>query len=164
MATLIELVGRGELFKLDPVLEDGQQEERLFFASPRLRGWLENVLPMLGSSRRIELSPAEQLDAFMETYTSGDILVYQHNFYPIRHVSGYVWELKTADIRIFGWFTVQDCFVGVVADDATRVKRHKLYHGYAGEVVRFVEALDLNSPKYLVGDAPRAVVSNFYYP
>jgi hypothetical protein len=164
MATVVQLDRRGELFKLDPALDDDQQEFRVLYASPRLKKWVEDVLPGLGSAWNIEVSPTEQLDALMEIYSSGETLTFQHNFYPLAHVANCVWELKTADLRIFGWFTARDCFVGVVADTTERVKLHGLYHGYAGEVVRFLEKLDLDEPKFIPGDDPNAVVSNFCYP
>jgi hypothetical protein len=73
-----------------------------------------------------------------------------------------IWELKTEDIRIFGFFHKKDCFIGVVADDATRIKTYDLYHGYANvNCRRFREAIDLDNPKCVLGDDPNAVVSNF---
>ena len=164
MATLIELDTTGSLSKFDPALDDDQQEFRVLYASPRLRKWLEEVLPKLRSTWNIEVTPLEQFDALMEAYASGEPLVFQHNFYPISHVSGYVWELKTPDLRIFGWFVARDCFVGVAADTTDRIKLHRLYHGYAGEVAHFLENLDLDEPKFIAGDDPNAVVSNFDYP
>ncbi len=164
MATLLELDRQGKLFRLDPALDDPQQEFRTLYASPRLHKWLREVLPTLGSTWNIELSPLEQLDAFMEVYASGDTMTYQRSFYPISHVSNCVWELKTADLRIFGWFAIRDCFIGVAADTTERVKLHNLYHGYAGDAVRFLENLELDEPKFVAGDDPNAVVSNFDYP
>jgi hypothetical protein len=157
-------VGREALFRYDPELDANQLELRVLYASPRFRTWFEEVLPSLGSTWRLELAPAEQFDAFMAVYASGETLVYQHQFYPLRHVSNSVWELKTADLRIFGWFHQKDHFVAVAADTSQRVKDHDLYHGYANDVVRFSQNLDLDEPKLLAGDDPNAVVSRFSYP
>jgi hypothetical protein len=73
-----------------------------------------------------------------------------------------VWELKTADVRLFGWFHQFDCFVGVVIDLKYRVQEYKLYSGYMGEVIRFRDNLDLDEPKFIPGGEPVNVVSNFY--
>lgn len=164
MATLVELANAGFLHKYDPELAANLQEDRMLYASERLRDYLHDTLPRLGSSWNIETSPLEQFDALMEVYTSGDVLTYGHTLNPLRHVADGVWELKTADLRIFGWFPVMDVFVGVVADLAQRVKEHHLYNGYAGDVVRFRDALDLDEPKFIAGTDPRYVVSNFSYP
>ena len=46
-----------------------------------------------------------------------------------------VWELKTPDVRFFGWFACKDCFVAAEAASAEQVKAHSLYHGYSNQVV-----------------------------
>jgi hypothetical protein len=164
MATLLELNAGGRLLKLDPALDHDQQEFRILYASPRLAKWLQETLPTLGSSWNIELSPAEQLDAFMAIYASGQTLTYPRAFHPIRHAGNGVWMLKTADLRVFGWFHARDCFVGHVANTAEKIKQHGLYHGHAGEVVHFRTTLDLNEPKFISGENPNDVVSNFGLP
>ena len=42
MATLLDLATRQVLYKIDPALDGGRQEFRCIYASPRLKGWLEN--------------------------------------------------------------------------------------------------------------------------
>ncbi|MBI2720372.1 MAG: hypothetical protein HY245_02890 [Rhizobiales bacterium] len=112
----------------------------------------------------IELSPAEQLDVLLAIFASGQVLTYGWDFKPMMPVGDAVWALKTADVRIFGWFLRRDCFVGVVGDFAYRVKGRDLYRGYKGEVVRFRNSLDLDEPKFIGGDDPNVVVSNFDHP
>src|SRR5437762_2711619 len=161
MATLLELDRRGELFKLD-ALEAGEQEFREFYASPILHGWIRDVLPNMVSSWGIELSPLDQFTAMSEVYCAGERLMFDTQFKPLTHIVDGVWQLKTDDLRIFGWFPRKDCFIGVVADDATRIKESNLYFGYANVTTkRFLEALDLDEPKYITGKDPHAVVSHF---
>jgi hypothetical protein len=164
MATVLDLDRRGDLFKLD-VLEQGVQEFREFYASPRLHAWITGTLPGMASMFGLELTPHEQFVALAEIFCAGERLSYGHQFKPLTHITDGVWELKTEDIRIFGWFSRKDCFIGVVADDATRIKTHNLYVGYANVTTRrFRDALDLDPPKFVPGDDPHAVVSNFDYP
>jgi hypothetical protein len=75
-----------------------------------------------------------------------------------------VWELKTADVRIFGWFPGRDQYIAVRVDQAWRVKESNLYAGYKGEVVRYRDALPLAGDKFVKGVDPNDVVSNFSYP
>jgi hypothetical protein len=165
MATPLHLDRTGALFKLDPNLGPGVQEFRTIYASPRLKTWIENVLPTLESTWKIELTPQEQLQAFVEeVFCPGEPLTYEHQFKPITHIKDGIWELKTADLRMFGWFFIKDCFIGSAADLTDNVKRHHLYYGYAGEAARFRDGLDLDEPKFVPGDDPHAVVSNFGYP
>ncbi len=164
MATLLELVERGDLIKIDPALSGRQQEFRVIYASPRLVKWLSEVLPSLESTWTIELSPIEQLDALLSDYGSGEPLAYGRTFKHINHVSGGIWEFKTADLRLFGWFPLKDCFIGHAADQTDHIKLHKLYHGYAGEVARFRDKLDLDEPKFVPGEDPNDVVSAYTEP
>lgn len=161
MATQLDLDQQGVLFKLD-ALEQGVQPFREFYAVPGLHRWFDDTLPGMVSSWNIELSPLEQFVALAEIFCSGERLAYEKQFKPLTHILDGIWELKTDDIRIFGWFHRKDCFIGAVADDATRIKTHKLYYGYANVTTRrVIDAIALDMPKCILGDNPHAVVSNF---
>jgi len=164
MTTLIELDQAGELFKLDPLLEANEQEWRMIYISPHLRNWFEEALPGLISVWKVEISPLQQVDALVEEFCSGTTLCYGPQFKPIQHIEGGIWELKTPDVRIFGWFRVRDCFVGWRGEHAEHVKTYDLYHGLAGETARFRDQLDLDEPKFIPGEDPNAVVSNYSFP
>ena len=169
MATVQQLESAGLLHKFDPALDPDEQELRLMHTSDKLRGWLENELPNTASFFGVESSPVEQVDALLHVFGSGLPLVFDRQFKPfqaraIQSAGDGVWYFKTPDIRIFGWFWAQDCFVGVVADTADRVKRHNLYQGYRGEVVQFRNKLDLDAPKFIPGTDPRDVIPNYDLP
>lgn len=161
MATLLDLSGAdGPLFKLD-VLEGNQQEFRCIYLSEKLKTWMVEVLPSLKATWETEISCEEQVVDLTEIFCSGEPLNYGAQFHVLRPIDKGVWELKTGDIRIFGWFQSKDHFIGVVADDTYRIKLHDLYNGYVGEVVRYRDALALDEPKFVPGEDPYAVLSNF---
>lgn len=162
MATIHTLIACGDLIKLDPCLPPNELENRLIHASPKLQTWLDNVLPTLVSSRPGELSPQEQMAIFVEDFCGGSALTYPFQIHPMHHAGGGVWVLKTYDVRVFGWFHIPDCFIGVAANDATFIKMHDLYNGYCGEVVIFRNNLNIDLPKYIHGSLPDAVISNCY--
>jgi hypothetical protein len=163
MATVLDLDRRDDLFKLD-VLEQGVQEFREFYASPTLHEWIIGTLPGMASGLGLELTPEQQFVALGEIFCAGERLTFGTQFKPLTHITDGIWELKTPDVRVFGWFSRKDCFIGAVADDATRIKKHNLYVGYANVTTRrFRDALDLDQPKFVRGDNPHAVVSNFDY-
>lgn len=164
MATLSQLDQAGAVHKLDPGLPETTQPERMVYISPRVRKWIEEKLPDQGSTWNIEETPQEQLVALTEAFCRGDELAYDHQFKTLHHKEAGIWELKTADVRVFGWFAHKDCFVAAEIDVAQRVKDHNLYHGYCGATARFRDELDLDDPKYVPGDDPDAVVSNYSYP
>lgn len=164
MATVLELVLVQKLFKVDAALEPTEQEWRMVHASPRFKERLDDDLLHWESQWQQELSPAQQLDALLEQFCSGETLTYEWRFRPLNHIKDGIWELKTPDLRIFGWFWKIDCFIASAIDTAFKVKSYNLYAGYAGEAERFRDQLDLNEPKFVPGENPHAVVSNFNYP
>lgn len=164
MATLLSLESKGELFKIDAALGPRQQEFRRIFVLPRVMDWLVKTLPGLGSEWQIELSPNEQMDAFLEVYCSGQPLTFDRQIKPLCHIRDGIWELKTSDLRLFGWFAQMDDFICTDADMAGRVKTLHLYRPYCDQACRFRDALDLDDPKFIDSEDPNVVVSNFNFP
>jgi hypothetical protein len=165
MATVIELT-RGAapaLNRLNPGFDDGPQEFRCILCSPKLTAWIQRDLPALQSALGVELSPIEQLFAIAQTFCSDEPLTYGDHFKPLHCRGQGAWELRTDDLRVFGWFPLKDHFVGVVANDATIIKQHGLYTGYIGEVVRFRDQLNLDEPKFIQSREARDVVSNYNF-
>lgn len=165
MATLIQLAKGGDLFPYEPELDPGIQPFRWLYGSPRLKTWIENDLPKLPSDWDLENTPEEQLVAFLDdVYCPGEPLTYENQFKPLTHIKDGIWELKTTDLRLFGWFWRKDCFVASACGyKATLAQIPGLYFGYAAEAERFRDQLDLDGPKFIPGDNPHAVVSNFGY-
>lgn len=159
------MVHAGRLLKLDPELPPRQQEERLVYLFPRVAERLEKVLPSLESDFESEIRPQEQLDAFLANFCAGEALEFQRQFHVLRHVDQGIWELKTRDLRLVGWFYRQDCFVWTSFDLKGHLKTTRgLLEAYRDEAVRDREALPLNEPKFVSGDRPDDVVSNFRFP
>lgn len=165
MATIQHLSQQGEIHKLDPELEDDEQELRCIYASDAVMQFLTNDLPSLQSFFGTETNPAQDLDALVAEFASGLPIEFDTQVKAFRrkcfHVmEGGVWYLKTPDLRIFGWFPHQDCFVAVFADTFENVKGKDLYEGRRNQVIQFRNALNLDAPKFIPGDNPHAVVSN----
>jgi hypothetical protein len=164
MATLTELDASGAIFKIDPELPFGTQPERLIYASTRMVRWLDQVLPALPSDLGVEISPLEQVGNLFEDFCGGKELAVGPRFHALHPGDAAVWELKTPDIRLFGWFVVRDCFFAYAGDTANRIKTHGLYAGYRNSTVQFRNRLDLDPPTFVPGEDPNAVVSNYHYP
>jgi len=164
MATLLDLGTQGVVVPFAPTLAPGRMPMRLLYLFPRAVTWMDTVLPDLTSRFGSEIVPIEQLDDFLGVYCSGDVLMYERQFKPLQHIDKGIWELKTVDLRLFGWFHKRDCFICSAADDATRVKGIPLYSGYRDQAVHDRDMLDLDEPKFILGDDPNDVVSAFCYP
>ncbi len=165
MPTLATLADEGwHLLRWEVLLGPGEFDERFLYLVPRLAPTLQEELPTWGSSWNIYTQPLEQLDALTYEYATGQPLAYGRQLKPLVHHGDGVWELKTADLRIFGWFPKKDHFIAVRVLTAEHVKQHNLYHGLVGEVRRAIEVMPLDEPKFIPGDDPDAVISTFYYP
>lgn len=58
------------------------------------------------------------------------------DFRVLRHEARPARELKTPDLRVFGWLAKRDCFIAAFGDWADKVKDHGLYRGYRLEIRR----------------------------
>ncbi|HUZ30940.1 MAG TPA: hypothetical protein VMV19_02350 [Xanthobacteraceae bacterium] len=167
MATLVELVRQGLVLKWDVDLEPRQQIERCLFLLPHLAPRFLHELPAVGSTWNIEETPEQQLDALTEAYVSGRPLIIDRQVkHLVRHKSAAgVWYLKTADVRLFGWFALRDYFIAASFGFVEQIKATPgIYHGFGNEVVRYRDQLPLDEPKFVPGDDPHAVISNVDYP
>jgi hypothetical protein len=164
MATIIELKKRRQLIKLDAGLEDNEQEYRAIYALPVTLPFFENDIKTLKSQWNVEVSPLQQLDALLEVFCSGETLTFGSHFKPLNHLNDGIWELKTPDLRLFGWFPYKDCFILGAIDTAFKVKSYNLYAGHANVVAHFRGQLELDEPKFVTGEDPVDVVSNYNFP
>jgi len=168
MATVIELAAAGIIQRLDPQLDYDEQELRTIYLAPRVAEFLGDVLPSLESFFDKETTAQQDFDELISVYASGLPLVFDTQFKAFRRrcfdsLQGGVWYLKTADLRIFGWFPAKDCFLAAIPDTFENVKTLELYEGRRNEVIHYRNQINLNEPKFIPGDNPNAVVSNFAF-
>src|SRR5215813_2146547 len=104
MPTIADLVESGAIMKIEVDLALREQPLRLLYGTPQFIAWLQQILDgaqpplLLGQT-----SAAEQLDDLFHSFLRGDKLVFTRQFRAIRAEENAVWELKTPDVRIFGW-------------------------------------------------------------
>ena len=138
-------------------------ECREIYGVPRFIKWLDNELRDLGSTWNIEVSPLEQVAACIDEFVSGGWLEMNKRVRQITPVGEGVWELKTADIRIFGWFARRDCFIAALGiPKQTLVDVRGLYDAALRQVVMIRNRLELDEPKFLASTESHDVLSNCY--
>lgn len=162
MATLLELVARGDLVEFNFDLEPDRLEQRRIFLTKRVAERLGMFLEETESQWSVELSPSEQLYEFGYHFVTGGALDYPRQFHDMRHRRDGVWELKTSDLRMFGWFPIRDHFICTDVADANFVKDRGLYGGFCEQCGFFRDCLDLDEPKFVAGTEANDVVSNCY--
>ncbi|MEI9915764.1 MAG: hypothetical protein WDN29_08090 [Methylovirgula sp.] len=91
-----------------------EQPERLLYGFPGFIEWLDDRLRAdEPSPLGADLSPVQQLDNLFYQFVSGRPLVFTRQFRYIKAEKEAVWEFKTPDLRVFGWFPKKDCFICV---------------------------------------------------
>ena len=164
MATLTTLTERSELYLFQVELGAGECAERSFYVTANAGRWLSETLPeletMIAEGR---MNPLQQADYFLHKFVRGDKLICRDGrdlkeLYPTRHE---VWELKTSDIRFFGWFYTPHIFICYQVEYKNRLEEMRvininLYDIYRNATRDFRDNLDLNEPKV----AQRSDVTN----
>jgi hypothetical protein len=164
MATVLELALGQKLTKLDPGLEFGEPERRWIYGFPQFMARMQNELPSWKSEWDISESPNQQFDSLIDVFSSGENLLIGQQFHVLDPATKGTWELRTPDLRVFGWFWKKDWFIATNLFLASYVKEHRLYHGLVEEAVRMRDDLDLTDPKFVPSEDPNDVVSNCYFP
>lgn len=152
MATLAQLDIRKELRRLGGGLVLREQAIGRLYAFPHVTAWFDRELPKLDQNdQHGSQSCTEQLDELMHDFVTGENLDYYARSHSMRPREPGVWELKTPDLRLFGWFHARLTFVVAEVDTMARCKEHDLYAGYRESVVRRREKLPLDEPKFITG-------------
>lgn len=155
-----KLIAEGSLIKIKVELEREDLPVRLLYGTPGFIQWLRERLEQNEpSTLGADMMPVEQLDYLFHSFVSGKTMIHSRQFRAIRAERNAVWELKTADFRIFGWFTMRDCFVAVFGDWANHIKDYDLYRGYRLEVRRMRRQLGIGDELCVEGDNPDDVLS-----
>jgi hypothetical protein len=130
--TIRELIENRSIVPIEVELGARERPLRLMFGAPSFIEWLaERAQAKEQSPLRADLNPAEQLDWLIYAFTSGKPLLYGEDLKLIKAERHGVWEMKTPDLRIFGWFLDKNAFVAVYGDWADRIKDFGLYRGYS---------------------------------
>jgi hypothetical protein len=156
MATFDKLLEVRTLIRVTLQLGRGQFHERKLYAFPQCLEWMRNDVPKLVTGRVASaFTPHEQLIVRLRQWMAGDPMAYGRMFRDMEPRSDAVWELKTADLRLFGWMHQPRELIlvcGGYADDYKEPTKKRTYAEDRRKVVSARETLDLDGNKYVVGD------------
>jgi len=162
MSSLVRLVEEGLLVRLDPALGPGVLEVRRLYMLPRVIRQIEERVRGTASDRHLETEPEAQMDGLLADFCEGIELDTGTQFKCLRPVAEGVWELKTSDLRLFGWFHARDCFIWcAVAAKWKLLETPGLVFGYVREAARIREELFGQDAQFVRGESPDDVISNW---
>ena len=154
MATLDKLLGRHVLTRI-LVPTDREARLRWIYGFPAFQTWLDADLPNLEPGRlKASDPPKEQVDNILYRWITGKDILYTRQFQDLMPRADEVWEMKTADIRIFGWIYQPRKFIAVFGDYADLYKGKNASRSYEDArrtVIRERDNLDLSPPKFAEG-------------
>jgi hypothetical protein len=158
MATLGQIMATGLLDRYHPELEPHEQPQRIIYMTPEARAWCEHTLPALPNDRSRNLTPQEQVSQLLYDFVIGRPMVYNQGYKPLRPQTKNIWELRTTDVRLIGWFPRRATFVVVCARPKQELREGSLYTPCVNHSEWFGNNLDLDPPKFLVGKTANDVL------
>lgn len=151
MATIDALCERGELVKIDGLLEEHELEWRLIYGTPEFICWLDEGISALKiDSMADDLTPMEQVVALLAEYVEGESFLDDRRFKKLNGTPDwFVWELKTVHVRIFGWVPKKNIFICCFGDSKDKIVTLNLAQRYIAQTKYVMNCLDLDEPKAL---------------
>jgi hypothetical protein len=156
MATFDSLLNEQKLLtRVTLRLPTGQFHERKMYAYPECVEWMRQVPTMTTGRVASDFTPQEQLVERLRQWMAGDRMEYGRMFHDMEPQADDVWEMKTADLRLFGWMYRRREFIAVrggYADDYKEPTKTKNYADERREVIKARDALPLDGDKYVKGN------------
>jgi hypothetical protein len=151
MSTLEHLADLGKLKKHEPDMERDEFPDRHLYLSLEVHAWIGATLRMAPRDRGRDLSPYEQVEQLLFDFVVGRPLVYDIQRKKLDPLTQHVWELKTEDVRLIGWFPRRKQYVVVCGRMKREIRHAKLYQPCIGHAVWFRASLGLDDPTPVTG-------------
>lgn len=160
MATLEQLVQSKELVPLTVRLARDEFADRRIYAAPAFVQWLKNDVMKAEAFYSDDIAPKLQAHAILNQYISGKPMRGSRMFKRLSPSSDDVWELRTPDLRFFGWVPEKDVFIAVCGDLFGNLKADKsLYETHRIATKKVRDSMNLDEPKFLQGATENDIVS-----
>ena len=151
MATLATSAASGAIIRHDPDFEPDEQPVRFAYLSPAAHVWCRTIFPGMAQDRGRNETPFEQVEQVLFEFAIGRPMAYGQQYKKLDPLAQHVWEIKTPDVRLIGWFARKSCFIVVRAEMKKQLLQFKLYQPLIQSTVAFRTALDLDPPKEIAG-------------
>ena len=145
----------------DPELRGTAPLWRALFTTRAFGEWVGRGLRAVQASSDSSPLPRAQLEAELEGFVTGKSLSVDRDFHCLEDKGHCVWQLKTPDLRLFGWFVDLNVMILHAGADANvlHAKGWVAYKPYVDEIVAFRSTLGPDLPGPLTGERASDVVS-----
>lgn len=163
MATLEALLDVGRIDVVEGIGAPGAVNKRqLYIVIPEASDDIARMIGKYTATWSTQgLSIADQVNMIFHDFLSGKSLHHPKGFHVLDEVEDGIWELKSDDVRLFGWFIAKDAFVIATSAYATMAKDGK-YASFISAAKFRRRDVALNNGKYVEGGAPGNVISSFH--
>lgn len=151
MATLAYLTAAGTLVRHDADLEADELPVRFVYLAPEVAVWIATALRIATRDRSRNLTPYEQVEQLLYEFAVGRPMTYHYHFHTLDPIGYFVWELRTTDVRLIGWFPRKATFVVTSGCLKSELQQRRSYTPHVQKAVAFRNALDLDPPKAITG-------------
>lgn len=151
MATIATLADAGALVRIEVDLDETRQTWRCLYGTPEFVAWLENTLPRLETGiMGAELTPNEQVYSLFADFIEGQHFEEDRRFRRLNRTPDLsIWELKTIDVRIFGWFVAMDKFICAFGGHKDEIARMDSVGTIMAKTDFVRRKLELDEPKFI---------------
>ncbi len=140
MTTAVELAERELVRPASFTLKQGEVRWRRLLLTPEVEEWIVNIYRNNPPTTwEADLTPREQLHGLVRKFVLGAELNFDTEFHVLIPGEDAVWELKTPDLRLFGFFSKLDCMIVVGINFATVIKERAYTPMYIQMVKAFRE-------------------------
>jgi hypothetical protein len=157
MATLEQLESGGQISRHDAELETWELSKRMISFTSNFGKWLSQ-LKSAPKKRGRTLTPFEEINQSFFAFVMGKPMAFGVDYRKLEPHGNHVWEFKTLEMRVFGWFPRKAHFLAVCGEFKDNLPNNKAYKPFIEQVIKFREALALDEPKAILGVGKDAVL------
>ena len=139
---------------------DEPTQWRYVYGSSAFINWLSNEVPKVTPSHEENERADIQISMELTNFIDGKCLAYGSDIRCLELIENGVWELKTPDLRIFGWFPHKNYFIAHFGIEKSNLKKFSDYKPYLDIVIKYRASLSVPLSCYIAGAKIQNVVSN----
>ncbi len=149
MATINHLETKNKLVLYDANLKSDEQKQRLLYLSPDLVRWFDDDLVYQGKDWDKYFTPIEQVEEVFDQFVRGHPDMGRGDMKKLNPKGKHVWQFKTRDVRILGYFYRKNVFIAVCGAMRKDLCPSSKYNPLKERIINFRKNIGLDEPLYM---------------